>query len=220
MIIEDLIEKEYASLKSEMTFKEARELFEETKLNDLPIVDGEAFKGILFVDQVEGKGEDKDLLGEIEDQYKSIAVKMDERMIIALKKMTKEGVGNLPVIDDQGEMQGVILSDRLWSEFAVRSSLLGAGGWIVLSVKKRDYKFSEIAQIVESNSMMILMHFVHFFHGVDLIDVHIKVDRENVNELVQTFQRYEYSVSDVIQPKKFEDDWEERFDQLMRFFST
>ena len=134
--------------------------------------------------------------------------------------MTNEGVSSLPVIDSEGTMKGVILASHLWSEFAVKSSLVGPGGWIVLSMKNIDYKLSEIAHIVESNGMKIVLHFVHFFQGMDLIDVHIKVDRENVNELVQTFQRYEYKVSDVIQPKKFSDDWEDRFDELMRFFST
>lgn len=220
MNIEDLIETHYPSLNSEMNFKEARDLFEETKLNDLPIVDGAKFKGIIFRDQVMDYGSEKDSLLDLEANFKISSVQVDERMIIALKKITNDGISNLPVIDEDGEMKGVLLSSRIWSEFALRSSLLGPGGWIVLSLKKNDYKMSEIAQIVESNSMMILMHFAHFFQGSNMIDIHIKVNRENVNELVQTFQRYEYKVSDVIQPKKFEDDWEDRFDQLMRYFST
>ena len=64
------------------------------------------------------------------------------------------------------------------------------------------------------------MHFVSFTPGTDLIDVHLKLDRENVNELAQHFQRLNYNVTDVIQAKKYEDDWDNRFDQLMRFFST
>jgi CBS domain-containing protein len=218
--VEALIEKKYYSLNSSASFKEAHELFEESTLNELPVVDDSVFKGVLFKDMISGREGNKDLIASIEDQLRVIAVNEEERIIVALKKMTLEGVTTLAVIDDDGLMKGMLLASDLWNEFAIKSSLAGMGGWVVLSMKKTDFKLSEISQIVESNGMMIVMHFIHFFQELDIIDVHIKVNRENVNELVQTFQRYGYKVVDVIQPKKFVDDWDNRFDELMRFFST
>lgn len=217
--VEDLIEKKYFSLSSSISFKNANEIFDECLMNELPVVDDAIFQGMLFKDIIVGREED-DPISLIKEQFRPISVSEEERIIVALKKMTLEGVTTIAVVDEEGGMKGMLLASSLWSEFAIKSSLAGIGGWIVLSMKNSDFKFSEIAQIVESNGMMVVMHFIHFFQEMDVIDVHIKLNRENVNELVQTFQRYNYKVVDVIQPKKFADDWENRFDELMRYFST
>lgn len=220
LIIDDLIEKKYYSVNSSMSFKEVFQTFEESTQNDLPIVDETLFSGVIFKEQVLGREESNDEISTIKEQLRSIFVLEDDRMIVALKKMTAEGVSHLPVVDSDEAMKGVLSTADLWSEFAGKSSMMGLGGWIVLSMNKSDFSLSEISHIVESNGMMIVMHFVQFFEEMDVIDVHIKVNKENVNELVQTFQRHSYKVVDVIQPKKFTDDWDNRFDELMRFFST
>lgn len=220
MIVDTLIEKEFFSLSSTMTFKEAYKIFNRSNLNELPIVDDSIFKGILFKDQIKGDEKSDDLISLLEDQFRLISVEENERMIVALKKMTSEGMSSIPVINDEGVMLGIILSSHMWNEFATKSGLMGTGAWIVVSMKQNDYHLSEIAQIAESSGMIIVMHFVHFFQGVDLIDVHLKFNHENVIGLVQSLQRYKYNVTDVIQPKKYSENWEDKFDELMRFFST
>lgn len=220
MIVEDLIEKEFHSLKSTMSFKEASLVFNECKQSDLPVIDDSGYQGLVLWEQIKGREDNPDPLSTISEQFRKVSVLPSERIIVAINKMTNEGIQALPVVDEENAVLGVLLAINLWGQFAVKSSLVQPGGWIVLSMHKRDFKLSEIAHIVESNNAVMLMHFINFIEGLDLIEVHIKVDRENVNELVQNFQRYDYKVSDVIQAKKFEDDWENRFDELMRFFST
>lgn len=220
LIVEDLIETKYFSVKSSMTFNEVIEVFEESGQKDLPIVDDGIFKGIIFEKQVLGREDNSDEIISIKDQLRPIYVYEEDRVIIAIKKIIVEGVSFLPVIDAEETMKGVLCVADLWNEFAVKSSILGPGGWVVLSMNKNNFLLSEISHLVESNGMIIVMHFVQYFEEMDVIDVHIKVNKENVNELVQTFQRHGYNVVDVIQEKKFSDDWDNRFDELMRFFST
>lgn len=220
MLVEDLIEKEFYSVESSMSFKQVYHVFTESNQNELPIVDSGLLQGVIIKEQLLGKEDNDEAIATIKEQFREASVKEDERIIVALKKMTLGGISNLPVVDIEGNIKGIVSASTLWNEFSIKSSMSGIGGWIVLSMNKNDFKLSEIAQIVESNGMMIVMHFVHFFQEMDIIDVHVKVSRENVNELVQTFQRYGYKVVDVIQPKKFADDWDNRFDELMRFFST
>ena len=220
MIVEELIEKDYYYLNSKMSFKEAIKTFNDCGQNDLPVVDDGKFLGLVFVDQLKGQEKNNDPISLINDQYRAVYVKPEEKMLVALNKITSEGISTIPVVNDKGLMEGVLLSFQLWNEFAVRSSMLGNGGWVVLTMDQRDYKLSEIAHIVESNGMKVIISFVHYYQGIERIDVHLKVDKENVNELVQTFQRFSYKVTDVIQPEKFTDDWEGKFDELMRFFST
>jgi acetoin utilization protein AcuB len=220
LITEGLIDKSYVSLNSQMTVAAACKVFEESQQSNLPIVDSGEFKGILFKNQLQGFEEDKIKIEKLQDKIRSISVLPETRMVSALKIMVNEGVGFLPVITHSGEMVGVLSSVHLWNEFASRSSLLGNGSWIIVSMLHRDYSLSKLAHLVESHDLMIVMHFVQYYQGTDSIDVHLKVNRENVNELIQSIQRYGYAITGVIQPKKYIDDWEDKFEELMRFFST
>jgi predicted transcriptional regulator len=220
LITEALIDKNYISLNSEMTVGEACAVFNDSNQSDLPVVDSEEFKGVLFKNQLKGREDDDLKLKELESQFKLISVLSDTRMVSALKKMVTQGVAYLPVIDHSSDMIGVLTSGKLWGEFASRSSLLGDGSWIIVSMPQKDYSLSKLAHLVESHRLMIVMHFVQFYQGTESLDVHIKVNRENVNELIQSLQRYGFEVTGVIQPKKFVDDWEDKFEELMRFFST
>jgi predicted transcriptional regulator len=203
-----------------MTVGEACAVFNDSNQSNLPVVDSGEYKGVLFKNQLEGHEEDGLKLSELESEFKPISVLVETRMVSALKKMVTMGIANLPVIDHTSEMVGVLTSGNLWGEFAKRSSLLGDGSWIIISMPQKDYSLSKLAHLVESHRLMIVMHFVQFYQGTDAIDVHLKVNRENVNELIQSIQRYGYKVTGVIQPKKFVDDWEDKFEELMRFFST
>lgn len=220
MITEELIDKSYVSLNSQMTVGEASKVFKDCKQSNLPVVDSGEYKGILFKNQLQGFEKDKIKLDQLQDQFRSVSVLPETRMVSALKTIVNEGVGYLPVIDHSGEMIGVLSSVHLWNEFASRSSLLGNGSWIIVSMLHKDYSLSKLSHLVESHQLMIVMHFVQFYQGTDTIDVHLKVNRENVNELIQSIQRYGYTITGVIQPKKYIDDWEDKFEELMRFFST
>lgn len=220
MIKEGLIDKSYVSLNSQMSVADACKVFEKSQQSNIPIVDSGDFKGILFKNQMQGFDEDKIKIEELHDKIKYISVLPETRMVSALKKMVNEGVEFLPVISHSGEMVGILSSINLWNEFASRSSLLGNGSWIIVSMLHKDFSLSKLAHLVESHDLMIVMHFIQFYQGTDSIDVHLKVNRENVNELIQSIQRYGYEITGVIQPKKYIDDWEDKFEELMRFFST
>lgn len=220
MITEALIDKAYVSLNSQMTVDAACKVFDDSHQSNLPVVDFGMYKGVLFKNQLQGHKKDEIILEELSSQFRPISVLVETRMVTALEKMANQGIAFLPVVNHSSEMIGVLSSAGLWSEFASRSSLLGTGSWIMLSMLQKDYSLSKLAHLVESHRLMIVMHFVQFHQGTDTVDVHLKVNRENVNELIQSLQRYGYVVTGVIQPKKFVDDWEDKFEELMRFFST
>jgi len=203
-----------------MAVAEAFEVFNSSNESDLPVIDNGVFRGILFKNQVSDNKQNNLTVADLRDQFRQVSVNEDTRMVSALKKMVSEGVALLPVLNQEGEIKGVMRAKHLWNEFASRSSMLGEGSWIILTMPKKDFSLSRISHLIESHDLFLVMHFVQFYQGGNVIDVHLKVNRENVNELLQSLQRFGYHVSGVIQPKKYVDDWENKFEELMRFFST
>lgn len=220
MIDKQLIHSNYEKLESGMTVSEALKCFDISGHTELPLVTDGAYLGLVFRRQIASIEDQNTLMSSLDLKALEVSIYPDERLVTALKLMMNSGIGLLPVIDHSQEMLGTLHVADLWIEFAKRSSFMGDGSWIVLSMNRKDYSLSELAHLVESHRLIIVFHFVQYHEGMSTVDVHLKVNRENVNELLQTFQRYGYKVTGVIQPQKFTDDWEGRFEELMRFFST
>jgi len=220
LIPEYLIEKTYYSLSTSDTTSKACNIFSKSNQASLPVVDSGEFLGMLSKNLIQCDEKKETKIVEFKELFRDISVYSESRMVSALKIMVKQGISHLPITDSTNEMIGVLSSDNLWAEFAKKSSLLEDGSWIIISMAKNDYSLSKIAHLVESHRLHIMMHYVQFSQNIDMVDVHLKLDRENINDLLQSLQRYGYHITGVIQPKKYVDDWEGKFDELMRFFST
>ena len=67
------------------------------------------------------------------------------------------------------------------------------GGIIIVEKGINDYSFSEISQIVESNDAKLLGAFISKMDG-DLVKVTLKIANASLNEVIQTFRRYNYNI--------------------------
>ena len=68
-----------------------------------------------------------------------------------------------------------------------------AGGIIVIEKDKKEYSFSEICQIIESNNAKILGVFISKLDN-NIVQLTVKIGHTGMNAIVQTFRRYNYHV--------------------------
>ena len=67
------------------------------------------------------------------------------------------------------------------------------GGIIIVEKGIKDYSFSEITQIVESNNAKLLGAFISKMDS-DLAQITLKVGGSNIGEILPTFRRYSYEI--------------------------
>src|SRR5699024_10468258 len=74
----------------------------------------------------------------------------------------------------------------------------------IITVEKgiRDYSFSEISQIIESNDGRIYGAYINRISN-DMVQVSIKMSRSGMNEILQTFRRYGYKILSKHQEDRF-----------------
>lgn len=83
----------------------------------------------------------------------------------------------------------------------------------------KDHSFSEIVQIVESNNSKFIGGFIS--EQIDeLVQVTIKISSNNMNEVVQTFRRYNYNILFGNIDDQFIDDLKERSDYLDKYLNV
>jgi acetoin utilization protein AcuB len=74
---------------------------------------------------------------------------------------------------------------------------------------------AQIAQIVESNNARILSSYVTSSDDTTEIEVTIKINKIELGAILQTFNRYDYTVINTFQRKDDFDDLQNRYDHLM-----
>jgi hypothetical protein len=93
------------------------------------------------------------------------------------------------------------------------------GGILVIAKGIKDYSFSEISQIVESNNTKIIGAFITDIRN-DIIQVTLKISATNLNEVIQTFRRYNYTILFGNNDDQFLEDLKERSDYLDKYLNV
>mgnify|MGYP000318364129 CR=1 FL=1 len=124
----------------------------------------------------------------------------------------------MPVLDDGNKYLGYYELNDIMNLFNDTPFLNEAGGIIVVEKGVKDYSFSEISQIVESNDAKLLGVFISKSEN-DVIQITLKMGHQGMNAIVQTFRRYNYNVVSNHEEDKFLKDLKERSDYLNKYLN-
>jgi len=109
-----------------------------------------------------------------------------------LEKFAQNQTDILPVLSQDNLYLGYYKLSDIIHIFSETSFLREPGGIIIVEKNAMQYSASEIAQIIESNGQKLLGIFVSEIESS--VRVYIKVNTENLNEILQSFRRYEYEI--------------------------
>jgi hypothetical protein len=124
----------------------------------------------------------------------------------------------MPVLGKDNNYIGYYELSDIMSIFNDTPFLNEAGGIIVIEKEQRDYSFSEICQIVESNNAKILGLFISKIEG-DRVQATIKIGHIGMNAIVQTFRRYNYLVVSNHEEDRFLEDLKDRSNYLDKYLN-
>ncbi len=134
--------------------------------------------------------------------------------------MYKLKLSVIPVLNADHYYLGVITLYDLARRFASYFSLQEIGGVIILEMNANDYSLTQISQIVESNDTRILSFFMNRIPGANSLDIILKLDKEDLSSVIQTFLRYNYNIKGVyFDDSKLSDLYKDRYDQFMKFMN-
>lgn len=124
----------------------------------------------------------------------------------------------MPVLDDKNRYLGYYELNDIMHCFNDTPFLNEAGGIIVVEKGAKDYSFSEIAQIVETNDAKIFGAFISKSNS-DLVQVTLKIGHQGMNAIVQTFRRYSYTVVSNHGEDTFLEDLKKRSNYLDKYLN-
>lgn len=145
-------------------------------------------------------------------------VKKTTHWLDVLEAFAIHNTNIMPVLNEQNNYLGYYELNDIMHLFNDTPFLSEAGGIIVVEKGSKDFSFSEIAQIVESNDAKILGTFISKSEN-DLMQITIKMGHQGMNSIVQTFRRYNYNVVSNHAEDKFLEDLKKRSNYLDKYLN-
>jgi len=219
LIATDAIEHALPFLKPTDPVYRALELMTDNHLTALPVVNKGKLEGLVTEDILLNL-DDNLLLSSIEKIHHDAYVTVGDHLLDVLKVMDEWRLPVLPVIDASDNYRGAITPHTLLSSFSRKSWVLETGGILVLEVKALGYSLSEIARIVESSNATILYTDTTLNADTALMDVTIKVNKTDLKDIIQSFERFNYVVKASYHISTHDDTLKDRFDSLMMYLNV
>ncbi|MDP2388012.1 MAG: CBS domain-containing protein [Bacteroidota bacterium] len=220
MLIADLITEEVPPLKSTDTIDQALHWMEEFKVTHLAVIKGKALLGLVSEDDLLDANADPSLpIEQSKVHFIKPVVHQSQHAYEALKLMAGMNLTLLPVLDEKEQFAGSVTYKSALEKFTGFSAIKDPGGIIELEMHDADYSLVQIAGIVESNDAKILSLYVSSMPDSKKIEITIKVNKEDLTRILQTFYRYDYNVKASYHQSEFEEDLKGRFNEFMRFLN-
>ena len=200
------------------TFEKVLEFFQDTTYSHLAVVEEGRFLGVFSENDAEALLPDAKI-EEFRYELQSFFVRGETNWLDVLEAFARNGANLLPILNEKEEVVGYYDLTDIVTVFIDTPFFTDPGSILVVATGIKDYSFSQIAQIVESNNAKLLGGFITDTQN-DIIQVTLKITTENFNKVVQTFRRYNYHILFGNSDDQFLEDLKERSDYLDKYLNV
>lgn len=219
MLAKDLITDEIPPLKTSDTGTMAMHWMDEFKVSHLPIINNQEYLGLISDTDILDLNITDETLGSKKISLIRPFVTEGQHVYEVMKLMSFMNLSVLPVLDKDAKYIGLIPLKSLLLQYGNLAAINEPGGIIVLEMNIYDYTLAQIAQIVEGNDAKVLSCYISSTTDSTNIEVTVKVNREDITGILQTFFRYNYTVKASFNQSRFQDDLKNRFDSFMNYIN-
>ena len=218
MLVNQILNTGFPSLNIADKASFALQLMDDYDVMHLPVLSEDKFVGIVAKDDLLDAEEAAIHLSSTNILQKH-SVKLEEHFLSALKLTAQYDLSLLPVINDQMELVGVVLSKELINALSLFLGLDEKGAVIVLETDKRNYSFGELSRLVETNDAYITQLNTYTETSSGLVVITIKINKIEVSDIVATFQRYDYVVRYFFGEEEYANELKENYHHLISYLN-
>ncbi|MGI4750048.1 MAG: CBS domain-containing protein [Janthinobacterium lividum] len=219
MVAAEMISDIIPSVKPTDSVEKVNILFTEFKVEELPVVDGEQFLGLITEDDLIEVFDEELPVSTISLSKTQAFVREGQHIYDVIRLFHAQQLSVVPVLDMQNNYVGLINIHTLTDYFATLTSAIEPGAIIVLEIGNRDNSLVQMAQIVESDKAQILSSYVRSFSDSTRLEVTLKINKKDVSAILASFNRYDYQITGVFNQAQVEDDSKNRYDLLMNYIN-
>jgi len=218
MLTPQLIASHYPTVKLEDKVALVLQLMEDYDVLHLAVTKDDKYVGIISKDDLMD-ADAEGSLAPLEHQFIKALVREDDHFLTAVKLCVDHNLTLIPIITKENEVSAVLSNMDLLKAMARFTGTEEPGGLIVLEMEKRNFSFSDLGRLVETNDAYITQLNTFVEPDTNLILVTIKVNKFEISDIVATFQRYEYNVRYYFGEELYTNELKDNYDSLMHYLN-
>ena len=215
--IENYISTDYQAIDIEDKIAVVREFFHELTFSHFPVIEEGVYIGCIALDDIETFEADK----KVQDYryaLEGIFARPDMVWLDVLEVFAKNHTNVVPVLTKSNQYIGYYELEDIIKYFHETPFLQEPGSIIVVKKNIAEYSMGQITQIVESNNGKILGLFISET-DLDTVQVTIKITTGAINEILQSFRRYNYEITSEHNEDEYIIILKERSDYLDKYLN-
>lgn len=195
-----------------------KSLFNQTVFTHVPVIEERKLLGLISKNEIDALEDEQQKLKEVQYLFESFFVFEEVNWFDLLKNFAINETNILPVLNKQKTYIGYYELTDILHFFNNTPFLKQDGTILVVSKRKDDYSLSQVAQIVEQNNAKLYGAFVSKIKN-DTVEVTIKLSTIHINEILQTFRRYNYDIVFSLEEDEYLNDLKERSEYLQKYLN-
>jgi Mg/Co/Ni transporter MgtE len=215
--IKDYINNDYKAIDSQQTIAVVQGFFDDLSFSHFPVIEEEIYIGSIASDDIETFDIDKKVI-DYKYTLEGFFVKTDMIWLDVLEIFAKNHTNLVPVLDENNKYVGYYEVEDIIKFFHETPFLKEQGGIIVVKKAILDYSMSQITQIVESNNGKLLGLFISEA-DFENVQITIKISLGAMNDIIQTFRRYNYEIISEHHEDNYINSLKERSDYLEKYLN-
>jgi signal-transduction protein with cAMP-binding, CBS, and nucleotidyltransferase domain len=218
MNINDYISKDFKAFRLDTPLYEVILFLKELPFSHFPIVENNKLIGVidqedLFLIDIEGK-----TLKDVKYSFQFYKTEKTDNCIDLISLFAQNNTEILPVTDENNDYLGYLELNDIIAILHKTPFLKQNSSSLIIERALNEYSLSEIAQIVESNALQLLGLYISK-STADSVQITLRVNTEEVNELIQSLRRYKYRVLSQNKDDVMIEEYKNRADYLDKYLN-
>ncbi|RTY92974.1 CBS domain-containing protein [Flavobacterium sp. RSP46] len=215
--ITDYITNDFKAINNQDTIAVVQEFFNDVHFSHFPIIEEGVYLGSIAREDLETFDSTKKV-SDFRYSLEGFFTRTNTIWLDVLEVFAKNQTNLVPILDENNTYVGYYQIEDIMKFFHETPFLKEPGGVIVVKKAALDYSMSQITQIVESNNGKLLGVFVSEL-DVESVEVTLKITLGAINEIIQTFRRYDYEIISEHQEDNYINNLKERSDYLDKYLN-
>lgn len=216
MNIDDYILNDIKPLSLTTRIDEAKDLFENQPITHFPVVEDGRLLGSFAEDDIHTTNSHSEYLSSIQHLLNVFYTENHSNILELLKLFADNDTNIIPVLDEQKNYLGYFELRDVLDVFSTSPFMVEEKETIIVEKLEKDYSMSEVVQIVEATGGKLLGCYISE-KKEDRTQVTLKVIADDINEIMQTFRRYNYDIISSHENDAYLEDLKNRSDYLKRY---
>ena len=216
MNINDYILKDIKALRLKDSVKKAQKLFKNSPITHFPLVENGKLLGSFAEDDMHTIDNKKAILSSQTHLLNSFFTDEKASVLQLLKTFADNNTSIIPVLNKDRNYIGYYELCDVLDVFSMSPFMLELSETLIVEKLENDYSMSEVTQIVETNGAKLLGIYISEKHD-NYVQVTLKVISEEINEIMQTFRRYDYKIISSHENDLYLEDLKYRSEYLQKY---